>query len=101
MTERATTNNKDEFSLPKGMSVYYMGLLWRDPTWSPEVTPEVEATQVAHLAHVESMHKAGHLVIAGPFLDDGDLRGIFLFKTESEEAALAMASADQAVISGR
>ena len=93
---------EDEESLvPKDMTTYYLGLLRRGQTWSPEVTPEIEATQAAHLAYIRGMFEAGSLVIAGPFTDGGDLRGVFLFKTGTLEEAEALAAGDPAVKAGR
>jgi uncharacterized protein YciI len=41
------------------------------------------------------------LVVAGPFGDDGNLRGIFVFKVASLDEAKALAETDPAVIAGR
>jgi len=41
------------------------------------------------------------LVVAGPFGDDGRLRGIFVFKVASIDEARALAATDPAVQAGR
>jgi uncharacterized protein YciI len=93
---------EDEDSLvPKDMTTYYLGLIRRGEAWSPEETPESEATQAAHLTHIRGMFEAGTLVVAGPFTDGGDLRGVFLFRTETLEEAEALAAGDPAVKAGR
>ena len=93
---------EDEDSLvPKDMTTYYMGLIRRGESWSPEVTPESEAIQAAHLAYIRGMFEAGQLVVAGPFTDGGNLRGVFLFRTETLAEAEALASGDPAVKAGR
>ena len=33
--------------MPEDMEVLFLGLLRRGPTWTPEVTPEIEALQEA------------------------------------------------------
>ena len=53
------------------------------------------------MAHIGEMAKGGHLVAAGPFGDNGELRGIFIFQVESIEQAKALAEADPAVKAGR
>ena len=101
MSEKASGKGQSEFDVPDGMTVYFMGFLRRGPTWTPDVTPETERLQADHLAHIGRLGQSGALILAGPFLDGGDLRGIFLFRTESQAAAEALAAADPAVQAGR
>ncbi|MBK6426037.1 MAG: hypothetical protein IPF82_07530 [Blastocatellia bacterium] len=82
------------------MESLQLGLLWRGPSWTPEKTPEIEKLQASHLAHIGEMAKSGKLVVAGPFLEGGNLRGIFLFRCSADEA-VAMASKDPMVQAGR
>ena len=46
-----------------GMTIYYIFLLKKGPTWSPDPTPEVEALQEAHLANLRRLGEMGKLVI--------------------------------------
>ena len=46
------------------------------------------------------MAEDGILLLAGPFLDDGDIRGIYIFDIESVEEAQKMAESDPAVKAG-
>src|SRR5262249_5537930 len=62
------------------MTTYYVGFLYRGPKWTPERTSETEALQNAHLANIQKMAQEGKLLVAGPFLDDGDLRGLYIFR---------------------
>jgi uncharacterized protein YciI len=80
---------------------YYLGFLSRGPKWTPEKTPETEKIQAGHMANIQKMADLGKLVIAGPFGDDGNLRGVFFFKTESAEEAENLAAADTAIQAGR
>jgi uncharacterized protein YciI len=82
-------------------STYYFGLLRRGPKWTPERTPETEKIQAGHMANIQKMADLGKLVIAGPFGDDGQLRGVFFFKTESADEAENLAAADAAIQAGR
>lgn len=43
----------------------------------------------------------GKLVVAGPMMDNGEVRGIFIFKAGSVDEAKALSAADPAVQSGR
>jgi uncharacterized protein YciI len=91
----------EPFEIPPRMTVYYMGLLLRGTTWSPEETPEAERMQEAHMANIRRMAALGKLVMAGPFLDDGPIRGIYIFKVDSLAEALALTESDPAVQAGR
>ncbi|MFQ5945065.1 MAG: YciI family protein [Anaerolineae bacterium] len=87
--------------MPQDMEVLFLGLLRRGPRWTPEVTPEVEALQEAHLANIARMKNSGELLVAGPFGDDGDLRGVYVFRVGSLEEALALTETDPSVKAGR
>ncbi len=83
------------------MNQYTVGLIYRGPSWSPEATPEVMRLQQAHVANIERLKAGGDLLLAGPFGDDTDLRGIFVFKTASIDEARALVETDPAVRAGR
>ena len=57
-------------------TTYYLGLIKKGPTWAADETPEIDRLQAAHLAHIQALRAAGKIVVAGPLLDDGFLRGI-------------------------
>jgi uncharacterized protein YciI len=82
------------------MDKYVVGLLRKGPKWTPGSTAETQKIQEGHMANIRRMGETGKLVVAGPFLDGGDLRGIFIFKATMEEAQ-AMANEDPAVKAGR
>lgn len=85
------------------MESFQLVLLRRGPAWTPEVTPAVEALQKQHLAHLEAMHEAGKMLIAGPLGDQADptLRGVCLYRVGSVDEARALAEQDPAVKAGR
>jgi uncharacterized protein len=80
---------------------YQFGLLKRGPKWTPESTPETQKIQEGHMANINKMAQLGKLVAAGPMGDNGDLRGIFIFKAASLEEAKALAAEDPALKAGR
>lgn len=57
--------------------------------------------QEAHMSHINQMAKDGKLAVAGPFGDDGEWRGIFIFKTKTLEEARALVEQDPMVKAGR
>jgi uncharacterized protein YciI len=78
-------------------NTYYLGFLKRGDKWSPEETPERQRIQEAHLKNIGRLHEIGKLVAAGPFMEDTDLRGIFVFKTATAEEANELTNTDPAV----
>jgi uncharacterized protein YciI len=86
---------------PADLATYYFGFLNKGPKWTPERTPQTEKIQEGHMAHLTESAKAGKLVIAGPLGDNGDIRGILVYKTATIDEARAIAAADPAVKAGR
>ena len=82
------------------MDHYVVGFLKRGPKWTPQSTPETQRIQDGHMANIRRMAAIGKLVVAGPFEDNGDLRGMFIFKCSLEEAKRE-AEQDPAVQAGR
>jgi uncharacterized protein len=86
---------------PAALQTYYFGFLLKGDKWTPEVTEETKKIQAGHMAHLEASGKSGKLVIAGPLSDDGNIRGILVYKTATIDEARAIAAADPAVKAGR
>ena len=83
-----TTQDTAE-SAPK-MAQYFVGLIFRGPTWSPEVTEQGRELQAAHRANIRRLVERGEIVLAGPFADGGDMRGLFFYNVATLEAAQAL-----------
>ena len=83
------------------MTTYQVAFLKRGPNWTPAETPETKAIQEGHMANIRKMGATGKLLIAGPFEDGGDLRGMFIFRVDTLEEAKALAEQDPAVKAGR
>lgn len=86
---------------PPNMTTYYFGVLMKGPKWAAEDTPDRAKIQAGHLAHLQAMWKAGKLVLAGPLADDGDWRGVLIYRTKTLEEAQRLAGDDPAVAAGR
>lgn len=80
---------------------YFLGFLVRGPKFSPEDSPERQKIQQEHLANIKRLADLGKLVAAGPFEEDMELRGIFVFRTANREEALQLTNTDPAVKAGR
>ncbi len=82
-----------------GMRKYVMAFLKKGPN---RTTDKVEADklQAAHMANIGRLAKEGKLAIAGPFLDDGELRGIYIFNVETVEEAKKLTETDPAIKAG-
>lgn len=59
--------------------------------------PQVQELQKAHLANINRLAETKKLVVAGPFGDDGERRGIFVFRVGSLEEAQALCATDPMV----
>lgn len=90
-----------EFAQSMGMLVYYVYLLKKGSTWSPDSTPEIAALQEAHLANLRRLSEEGKLVLNGPLLDSfqlsGEIRGIGVLKAQSMAQAQEWISTDPMV----
>jgi len=83
------------------MTTYYIAFLYRGAKWTPQETAETARIQEEHLANIQRLAKGGKLVLAGPFTDDGELRGMFVLQGVSLDEARALAANDPAVKAGR
>lgn len=87
------------------MTIYYLFLLKKGPTWSPDETPEINTLQEAHLANLRHLGEIGKLVINGPLLDSfatsGEIRGVGALKAASLAEAQDLISTDPMVKAGR
>jgi uncharacterized protein YciI len=57
--------------------------------------------QAGHMANMDVMYYDGKLKVAGPFGDNGNWRGIFIFDCVTREEVIALLAKDPAIESGR
>ncbi len=79
---------------------YYLVLLKKGPHRDQDSATAVKI-QKEHLENINRLAASGKLNVAGPFLDDGDLRGIFIFDSQSEDEVKLFCENDAAIKSGR
>lgn len=83
-----------------GMKRYVMAFLKMGPNRGQD-SLEAAQLQRAHLDNIKRMAEARQLVVAGPFMDAGDIRGIYIFNVETVEEAEALTKTDPAIKAGR
>ena len=83
-----------------GMAQYVMAFLKSGPNRSQD-SLEAARLQTAHLENINRLAEMGKLTLAGPFLDDGEIRGIYIFNVQSVEEAEALTKTDPAIQAGR
>lgn len=83
-----------------GMRQYVMAFLKRGPNRDQD-SATAARLQRAHLDNIFRLADEGKLVLAGPFSDDGDVRGIYIFDVKTVEEAEALTSTDPAIQAGR
>ena len=84
-----------------GMTVYWLVLKTRGPTWTLGESLELDRLQAAHLAHLDEMRAQGIALLSGPLLDCGYVRGVSILRVASRAEAEAICEADPSVLAGR
>jgi len=82
-----------------GMRKYVIAFLKKGPNRTND-SIQAAALQKGHMANIGRLAKEGKLAIAGPFLDNGELRGIYIFNVETIEEAKKLTESDPAIKAG-
>ena len=83
-----------------GMKTYVMAFLKAGPNRN-RPREEAQKLQAAHRANINRLAAEGKLVLAGPFADDGELRGIYVFDVRTNAEAEALTKTDPAIQAGQ
>ncbi len=88
---------------PLKFSEVYLGFLKKGPNRKEgnDETAQVQELQKAHLANINRLAALKKLIVAGPFGDDGSLRGIFVFRVASLQEAQELSATDPMIKIGR
>ncbi len=57
--------------------------------------------QQGHMANINHLYYEGKIKVAGPFGDDGNWRGLFIFDCETKEEVEILLNTDPAIAAGR
>lgn len=84
------------------MKQYYFVMLTKGERRN-EITDTtiINKLQAGHLANIGKLAKEGKILVAGPFGDDGNWRGIFIFDCETKEEVEKLLNTDPAIAAGR
>lgn len=95
----------ETFSMTEGDSTYTMKkyfMVFLKKGEKRDQSPEESAKiQSGHMAHMNTLAEAGKISIAGPFGDDGEVRGIVIYNINNIEEVQKLVAEDPAVIAGR
>jgi len=94
---KAQENTEPEFE----MKTYYFVFLNAAPDRPVIDSAKAMEIQAGHMEHMNDIFKQGKLKLAGPFMDGGETRGIWILDVATEEEAKEICSKDPAVINGR
>lgn len=83
-----------------GMRSYVFAFLKEGPNRDQD-SIEAQRLQRAHLDNISRMAEEGKLVMAGPFIDSWEVKGIYIFAVETIEEAEMLTNSDPAIQAGR
>lgn len=89
-----TLQNEDE------MKTYVMVFLKTGPKRN-QTKEKAAEIQEGHMAHLNQMHQDGVLLMAGPFMDEQDIKGILVMNASNIDEVKHVIEQDPAIQSGR
>lgn len=79
---------------------HWFVLLTKGPNRSQDSATAAKI-QNGHLANIMRLYKEGKIKVAGPFGEEGDWQGIFIFDCEKKEEVEQLLKTDPAISAGR
>jgi uncharacterized protein len=93
--KRALAAGADDY----GMKKYVMAFLKRGPNRDRSKADAAELQRL-HMENIGRLAAEGKLVLAGPFLGEGELRGIYIFDVTTVDEAKTLTETDPAIKAG-
>jgi uncharacterized protein YciI len=84
----------------RGMKNYVLVILSKGPNYDKVKGDERKEVFKGHFANIGRLAKEGSLVVAGPFGDEGDWAGLFVFNVDTIEAAQKLTETDPTIKAG-
>ncbi len=91
--------NKND-KLENQIREYWFVLLTKGPNRNQDSATAAQI-QKGHLANINRLFQEGKLKVAGPFGEEGDWQGIFIFDCKNKEEAEQLLKTDPAISAGR
>lgn len=104
---QSTPGNNYQDSLAKSLGAddygmkQYIFVILKKGDQRNQSQEEVDRIQKGHMDNIQYLAGIGKMVLAGPMMEDGDMRGIFILDVQSIEEAERLISVDPAITSGR
>jgi uncharacterized protein YciI len=83
----------------RGMRPYVLVILKTGPTRVPAGAERDEMFK-GHFANINRLAEAGKLAVAGPFMEKGGWRGLYIFAVKDVEEAKALVATDPVIAKG-
>lgn len=83
----------------RGLRQYVMCFLKTGPLKVDDKAKQAELMK-GHFGMINRLAEAGKLIIAGPFMDGGDYRGIYVFDVKTIDEAKALTETDPSIKEG-
>jgi len=87
--------------MSKDPAQYYLVKLVKGSEWKPGMSLSLIDLQFKHMQNLWRLQRAKKTVLSGPLADDGEIRGIVIFKVDTEEEVRELIERDPAVRAGR
>lgn len=94
------SQDKKQTKMEDQIKQYWFVMLLKGPNRDQDSVTAAKIQQ-GHMANINRLYHAGKLKVAGPFGDDGNWLGIFIFDSPSKEEVEKDLKTDPAIESGR